>query len=298
MPVSGTGPGPRVLGMGNACLDTVLELEAWPPAGEKAALRGPALYSTGGQVAGAMVGCVRLGLAARMLLRTGDDAAGARIRGDLASAGVDLSFARIVAGATSAMATIGVDRKGERTVLWHTPAAMAVEAAEITPAMLEETSVVFFDGRDGPACMRAARLARERGIPVAADVDCLYPHSPALLAWVDHLVVPGALAEEVRRMAAPHATVVATRGAGGAIGWEAGGQGRESPAFPVTVVDSTGAGDAFHAGYLYGMVQGWPLAEKMRFANACGAWACTAWGALAALPRRQQVETLLESVAR
>ncbi|HVB39461.1 MAG TPA: PfkB family carbohydrate kinase [Terriglobales bacterium] len=280
---------PTILGLGSACWDTLLEVHTLPGPGGKSELlseRG----LPGGQVASVLVGCCRLGLAASMLLRTGDDPAGAHVRAALAAAGVDLTHGRIIAAAATATAYIVRDRAGERAVIWRAPEAMAVASADVTPAMLDGVDALFFDGRDGGACLRLAQWARARSIPVIADLDCVYPHTAALLPWIDHLVSP---AEFTLAAAAPCPTVVITRGHDGAEGHEHGGERLHVPAFPAAVVDTTGAGDAFHAGYIFALLQGWPLPARLRFANATAACACAAVGAQAGLPTLRQVEARL-----
>ena len=280
---------PKILGLGSACWDTLLEVHALPGPGGKAELLG-ACGLPGGQVASVLVGCCRLGLGAAMLLRTGDDPAGARVRAALAAAGVDLTHGRIVAAAATATAYILRDSAGERAVIWQAPDAMAVAADDVAPAMLDGVDALFFDGRDGGACLRLAQWARARSIPVIADLDCVYPHTAALLPWIDHLVAP---AEFPLAAAAPCPTVVITHGRNGAEGHEHGGERLHLPAFPAAVVDTTGAGDAFHAGYIFALLQGWPLPARLRFANATAACACEAVGAQAGLPTRLQVDARL-----
>jgi len=65
------------------------------------------------------------------------------------------------------------------------------------------------------------------------------------------------------------------------------------PAYKVNVVDTTGAGDAFRAGLAVMLAQGKPLDDAVRFANACGALACTVMGAEPSMPEREAVEKLL-----
>ncbi|MGH9483351.1 MAG: carbohydrate kinase family protein [Terriglobales bacterium] len=284
----------RVAALGNACLDTLLRLERWPAPGGKAAVLAQRQLP-GGQVAGTMVGCARLGLETAFLLRTGNDPAGRQLRAGLAADGVSLRYARICRGVPTPTATILQDGRGERAVLWRTDPRVAVRAQEVTAAWLDGAAALFFDGRDGPACLRAARLARARGIPVIADLDHHYPHTPRLLPLIDHLVVPADFGEPPP---APGQVVVVTRGVHGADGHEPGHPGFNSPAFAVPVVDTTGAGDAFHAAYIYSLLQGWELPRRLRFANAAAALACTAEGAFAGLPRLRQVEALLARTRR
>lgn len=74
------------------------------------------------------------------------------------------------------------------------------------------------------------------------------------------------------------------------------GQVVRSPAFPVDVVDTTGAGDSFNAGFIHAYVfQGLPLQEALRFANACGALSATGVGGTAAQPTLEQVRAFLEA---
>jgi sulfofructose kinase len=235
------------------------------------------------------VGCARLGLHTLFLLRTGDDEAGELQRAALAAAGVDLRHARAVPGAASAHAFILLDHRGERSVLWQTPAALAVRPEEIAPELLDGVDAVFLDGMDGAASLRLAQLARQRGIPALADLDRVYPHTEPLLPWLDHVIVPESFPLRPER-----ATWVVTQGARGATAYPPGQAPLPSPAFPVTVVDTTGAGDAFHAGYTFALLRGDALPERLRFANAAAALACTALGAQAALPRLDQVEALLQ----
>lgn len=277
---------PLVVGLGNACLDTVLALERLPLAGDKLPLLSQRDL-VGGQVAGAMAGCARLGLATRFLLRTGDDEAGGVIRSRLAEAGIGLDLARVIPGAHSARALILREPQGERIVLWDTPAELAVLETEITADVLDGAAALFFDGRDGAACLAAARLARNRGIPVVADLDHHYPHTPALLPWIDHLVSPASFGH-----AHGPATVVVTRGAAGCEAWE-GDRHLHVPAFSVPVVDTTGAGDAFHAAYIYALLQGWPLPRRLKFANAAAGLACGALGSLAGMPTLDRIEALV-----
>jgi sugar/nucleoside kinase (ribokinase family) len=159
--------------------------------------------------------------------------------------------------------------------------------------MLDGAAAVFFDGRDGAACLQLAQWARARRLPIVADLDQIYPHTAALLPWIDHLVSP---AEFPLVRQAPCPTVVITRGAEGAEAWEQGHAPVCAPAFPAAVVDTTGAGDAFHAGYLYALLQGWPLIERLRFANATAACACEALGAQAGLPTLDQAQRRLAVV--
>jgi sulfofructose kinase len=65
------------------------------------------------------------------------------------------------------------------------------------------------------------------------------------------------------------------------------------PAFRINPIDTTGAGDVFRGGFIYGYLQGWPTEQVLRFANAAAAVSCTRLGALAGVPDLGEVETML-----
>jgi sulfofructose kinase len=65
------------------------------------------------------------------------------------------------------------------------------------------------------------------------------------------------------------------------------------PAFKVHAVDTTGAGDVFRAGFVYGLLAGWPTLDVLKFANAAAAVSCTRLGAMGAAPTLADVELML-----
>jgi ribokinase len=74
----------------------------------------------------------------------------------------------------------------------------------------------------------------------------------------------------------------------------ANGQIFHQPAFAMDAVDTTGCGDVFHGGYMFGLLQHWPLRETVRFASACAALKTRALGGRTAIPSLQEVELFLQ----
>jgi sugar/nucleoside kinase (ribokinase family) len=148
--------------------------------------------------------------------------------------------------------------------------------------------------------MDAARAARRAGVPVTCDIDHVTPRTAALLELVSHPVfaeqVPLDLTgqtdqgEALRILSARYGVaVVVTLGDRGAMACE-GAEIVQVPGFAVDPIDTTGAGDVFRAGFIYGVIQGWPLPQRIRFANAAAAVSCTRLGGV---PTIDEIEGLL-----
>ena len=293
-----------VVGVGASCIDQVCRLPVFPEAGgPRAKIRMQEQNRTcGGQVATALATCASLGLRAAYLGAVGDDDDGRRVRGELASRGIDLGHIEVSAAPT-ATATILLDATGDRIVLWHRDPSLRYPPERLPASVIAASHVVHVDDVDVPAAIEAARIARAHGIPVTCDIDHVTPGTRELLQLVSHPVfaesVPPQLtgeAEPERALRALRRThpgrLVVTVGEKGAIALE-GGTLVEAPGFPVTVLDSTGAGDVFRGAYIYGLVRQWPLDRQLWFANAAAAVGCTKAGAMGGVPSLGEVEDLL-----
>ncbi len=262
----------------------------------------------GGQMATAAAVCARLGWRARYIGSFGEDGFAVAGRQSLVDEGVDVSAAWDVPGATSQFAVILVDATtGERTVLWSRHEGLAITPDRVPRDAVISGRVLIVDCHETAGATAAARVAREASIPTVVDVERVRPGIDALLQQIDVILAaqqfPEAhtgYAEPGRALAAlarayPRAALVAvTLGEEGSLAWCAGRE-IHTPAFPVTVVDSTGAGDAFHGGF----VAGWlgapdaPVTDLLSYANAVAALNCRGLGARGGLPTREEVEVLL-----
>jgi sulfofructose kinase len=296
--------GVDVVGVGASCVDQVCRLPVFPEAGGPLAkVRMQAQTRTcGGQIATALATCASLGLRAVYLGAVGDDEDGRRIRAELGARGIGLQYLE-VGDAPSATATILLDATGDRIVLWHRDPALRYPPARLPADVIAAARVLHVDDVDVPAAIDAARVARAHGIPVTCDIDHVTPGTRELLQLVSHPVfaetVPAQLTGEtdperaLRALRRMHpGRLVVTVGERGAIALD-GDSLLAAPGFPVTVVDSTGAGDVFRGGYIYGIVQGWSLDRQLWFANAAAAVSCTKAGAMGGVPSPAEVEDLL-----
>ena len=161
---------------------------------------------------------------------------------------------------------------------------------------------------DTPAATVAATWAREAGIPVVADLDELYPGVDALLPLIDYLItsldIPGRISgESDLRKSLPAVRsrygarlAAATLGPEGVLAYD-GAQFHYAPAFRVQTTDTTGAGDIFHAGFIYALLADWPLDRQLDFACAAAALNCTAVGARGGIPSLQDIANLIATGA-
>jgi sugar/nucleoside kinase (ribokinase family) len=294
-----------VVGVGENATDTILEVPRFPAFNSSTRVASSQLLA-GGQVATAMVACQLWGLQARYFGKVGDDAAGEFQRRELAAAGVEAHLTT-VPGCGSQAAWILVDQaSGERTILFQRDERLSHLPGELPRHGITSARALLVDGHATQANAEAARWAREAGIPVVADIDNLYPGHEDLLRTVDYLVgshdlaqrltgeteLLKALPEVARRYRC--ALVAATLGRDGVLAFEEDiACFTYRPAYQVQTVDTTGAGDVFHGGLVFGLVQGWPLQRILDFSCAAAALNCTALGARGGICPLAEVERLM-----
>ncbi|HEY6943607.1 MAG TPA: carbohydrate kinase family protein, partial [Candidatus Acidoferrum sp.] len=209
----------------------------------------------------------------------------------------------------SQQAFILIDDSGERTVLWRRDHRLALRPEELQRDWIVNARALHLDGHDTAAAAQAAAWARAAGVPVIADLDELYPGVEALLPNVDYLItsrdIPGKLAatnDLHQSLPAVHRRfgcrlTAATLGTDGVLAWD-GAQFHYAPAFQVDTVDTTGAGDLFHAGFIYALLQGWPLQRQLDFACAAAALNCTAVGARGGIASLAAIDRLMSNGPR
>jgi sulfofructose kinase len=294
-----------VVGLGLNATDTLLLAPHFPAFGGKAPFTDEIL-SPGGQVATAMVACARLGLRTRYIGTVGDDERGVVQLRSLRESGIDLSCVQVRPGCPNQSAYIIIDGEtGERTVLWKRPECLRLQPGEITPEMITAGRLLHIDGHDTPAVERAARIARQAGMPVTVDVDTLYHGFDRVLPLVDYLIASSDFPPQWTGQADPCKALQSiqreygmrvaamTLGAHGALALE-GGRFVYSPAFVVDCVDTTGAGDVFHGAFCYAVLSGMPLREALDFSNAMAALNCTALGARGGIRGLAEARALME----
>lgn len=300
-----------VVTVGLNSIDLVAVVEHYPASNSKQRLES---YSKrpGGQMATAAAVCARLGWRARYIGAFGSDDLAVMGRQSLTAEGVDVSAAWDVPNATSQFAVIIVDAStGERTVLWNRHPGLKMRAAQIDTAAATSGRILLVDCHETPAATQAARVARAAGIPTVVDVEKVRDGIHDLLGHIDCILAAQAFPEALTGIGDPgralaaiaaeyHAPLVAvTLGEEGSLAL-CGGREIRTPAFRVTCVDSTGAGDAFHGGFVAGCLRNpdADLEDVLTYANAVAALNCRALGARGGLPTPAEVDAMLLSGPR
>jgi sulfofructose kinase len=291
-----------IVGVGLNATDTIIYLPDFPAPGSKVAFLAASVLP-GGQVATALLACQSWGLRTRYVGKLGDDRAAKIHLEQFAASGVEAQVTAVPECA-SAQSFILVDPQGERTVLWRRDQRLELHAADLKREWIVNARVLHVDGSDTAAATAAANWARSAGIPTVADLDEVYPGLDALLERIDYLIVsrdfPSRLLDEKdlqkslpllqRRFGST--VTAATLGSGGVLAWD-GDKFHSVCAYRVPVVDTTGAGDIFHAGFIYGLLQGWPLQRQLEFACAAAALNCMAPGARGGIRSITEIEDLM-----
>jgi sugar/nucleoside kinase (ribokinase family) len=295
-----------MVGVGLNATDTVIPLATYPERGAKVEYCERSIVP-GGQVATTVVACQTWGLRTRYVGKLGDDEAARLHMQAFDRVGAE---ARIVTvpGAASLHNVILVDSGGERTVLCQRDERMVLRPEELRREWIVNARVLHVDGHDTAAATQAAAWARVAGVPVVADLDEPYPGVDDLVAQIDYIIVnkdfscrlmdDTNLERSLRRMQSRYGCRLsaATLGEDGVLAWD-GRQLLHCPAYHVSVVDTTGAGDIFRAGFIYGLLREWPLDRQLDFSCAAAAMNCMAAGARGGIRSVEAIEKLMATVS-
>jgi len=298
----------KVAGLGQCALDHLFIIDSYPPPDTKKEVIEWSIYG-GGPVATALVSLARLGIRCSFYGIAGDDEAGRKISDSLLTEGIDIKGLSTRPGSNSQVAFIAVEKgSGRRTIFWKRPSAGPLRPHELPGDFLDDADFLLLDGLMAEASVFAARKAGEKGVPVMLDAGKIREGMIELAHLCDYVVCSGEFAKELitgdrtfnpgeaaaymKSFGAKAATI--TLGDKGSI-TVAGDEIFTTPAFTVDVIDTTGAGDVFHGGYIYGLLQKWDIKKIVRFASAFAALKCMKPGGRAGIPSLEEVENLLRT---
>ena len=286
-----------VVGIGYAGMDQLCRVDRLPVPGEKIRMQQYRMQG-GGQTATALVALSRWGLRTAAVSAVGDDGLGQLITGELAEEGVDTTALVVRRGLDSQTSLVMVEREsGERTIVVRRDPDLELRDGDADLAILEHTRCLFLDGHERLA-LAAARRARELGVVVVLDCDRVLPFTGPLLGLCDVVLCNATFPRDYTHQPSMRAQLrsMAVHGMN-VLGMTLGDQGAvllhdgellHSPAFPADVVDTTGAGDVFHAGFTWAHLAGEPVHRCLAFAGAAAAFKCEALGGRTGIPREPE----------
>ncbi|MBM4308852.1 MAG: hypothetical protein FJ123_19160 [Deltaproteobacteria bacterium] len=296
----------EVVGMGLNSVDFLTLVPQFPTQNSKMRIRQFSKQG-GGQVATAMVALARWGIKTKYIGKVGGDELGSFSLNSIRQAGVEVSSVTIEPGATNQFAVILVEGvSGERTILWDRDERLMYREGELYKEEVCSGKILHLDGHDIQAAIQCSQWAKQEGIPTVIDIDKVEPLTKELIKEIDFVITSSqfpslytgisnreqALLELQKHTNGFLCTTLGEEGAMALVD----GQIVHSRGFPIKAVDTTGAGDVFHAGFIYGLLRNWEVKEIIRFANAVASLKCRGLGGRTGIPDLEEVEKFLRQI--
>jgi ribokinase len=285
----------EVYGLGQCCLDYLGKVAHYPPADTKLEFSDMVVQG-GGPVATALVALARWGVSCAFAGVLGDDLFGPMIRASLEDEKVDTRALLVRSGFDSQFAFIVAEPgTGRRTIFWRRPTGPPPSPEEIDFGAIRNAKVFHTDGIFPEATLAACKAAKEAGVKVVVDAGSSREGMLDIARVSDYFLVSETFAEALVGENKPldacfmlaqlgPQVVGVTLGAKGYVAVE-GDRVIQRPAYPADAVDTTGCGDVFHAGVIYGLLEGWSVDKSLDFAAWAGAQVSLRLGGRAGIPK-------------
>lgn len=294
--------GAHVLCLGVTVEDYVFSLTEMPRAAAKYRAADFTIVG-GGCGANAAVAVARLGGRASLVARLGADKLGDSIVAELKGEGVDCTYVGRFEGCRSSISAVLVDAAGERLIVNYRDPGLPEDTSWLPDPQALGVGAVLADTRWPDGAVALMQRARDCGLPGIFDAEPPVRIADAALHLATHVAFSRDGLEEwsgtadieaglAAAAAATGAFVCVTDGANG-VRFIGNGERGVLPTFKVEVVDTLGAGDAWHGAFALALAEGRAEPEAIRFASAVAALKCTRFGGRAAIPTREQVERLM-----
>ena len=295
----------RSVSVGHVALDLMFQIDAFPDHPTKKHADG-FFQGVGGMAANSAVALSRLGAKAAFYGPVGDDTATPTFLQHFRRQGVDTRHVTPIQGQTNSISAIVTDASGERMIYSHKGSALQ-HPGPLDPSCLDHQDVLLADPRCVVWAEQVMRLARQRGLPCLLDGEISPPEDLHRLVPLSKWVAfsdpglqayhPGPHADGLARALSSDPGVelaVVTLGGEGLM-WQLRGQPAQRLAgFKVPhVVDTTGAGDTFHAALALAWGLGQPPLDALRFASAAAALKCTQPHGILGAPHQDEVWAFL-----
>jgi ribokinase len=303
----------HVVGIGQCSLDYLFVIDEFPLPDTKKEVHSWTACG-GGPVATALVTLSQLGMDCTFYGIIGDDESGRKIEESLRVEDIEVRGLLKRPHSLSQTAFIAIEKEsGKRTIFWKRPSGAPLKPEEIPENFLDNVDFLLLDGLMIETSLFAADRAKSRDIPVMLDAGRVRERMLELALHCDYIVAseefaiefnqesrsrlerPDSALSRMKSFGAKACTI--TLGERGSITM-AGDKVFHTPAFRVNVVDTTGAGDVFHGGYICGLLKNWNIEDVVRFATACASLKCKQLGGRAGIPTLDEVEGLIKKKLR
>ena len=299
----------EVIGLGYCSWDYLGILDHIPDFDAPTESMSDFAISGGGPVATALSALAHLGVRTGYIGALGGDEPGRSALAAFQQKGIDTQRLRVQPGARSAVCFSLVQTKtAKRVILCYRGTTTPLQLDKGDREYIAAARFLHLDGHHMAAAIEAARIVHEAGGTVVLDANRPRPGLEDLLPWVHVLITnslfPTAYSGESdletamgRLLKGGTRLVVTTLGARGCL-YRSRDESVRVPGFRVNALDTTGAGDAFHGAFIYGLLRGWPPHRTATFANAVAALNCLALGGRPGLPTLGETEAFLRSEGR
>lgn len=304
-----------IVALGSLYRELLAWVDRFPGAGDGIYAR-ESVWTAGGMAANLVHAVARLGGRTALICALGDDSIGDDLIAELQRAGVNTDGVLRRAGRASATCILTVNPEYERAgLILDIPTLATLQPDEIPDSSLLAARVFFTDLAPPFTAIETARRAARLGVPVAFDLQMalqrtnwldqaddvsglfavtnyFFADEENFLLWRDVSTLEDAVHDALND--SPDATLVITRGLEGSL-IATSSETISVPAFPVEIIDSIGAGDAYHGAFLYAHLSlGWRLRSAGLFASAVAALTCRGAGARNAAPDTEQAHRFLD----
>jgi len=295
-----------VVGFGTNAVDYLIVVPQYPPFNSKVELENYTQLA-GGEIASTMVGLRRLGLKTSYVGNFGTDNAGDFGLQTLRDENVDVQFARQIEGAQTQIAFIIIDRRnGERTVIWKRDEKLAFASETAPIEIVQRTKIFYATPHDTLACRKMAQEAKKHGAIVSIDIDNTFDGLLEMIPLIDIFISSAEFPEKLVGIKDKKEALreIKRRFGCAVVGMTLGESGSlilcedkfietNGCQVPNGCKDTTGAGDAFRVGFLYGLLKGETVETSAKMANAVAALKCREIGARTALPNEIELNEML-----
>lgn len=291
--------------LGYASMDHFIQVASYPEMGWKIPFHSLSVMG-GGQAATGAIALSRWGVRTRYVGRVGGDSTGDRAIEWLIRENVIADSALKTPGVTSQTAFIIVPADcGERTVIWNRHPDLNLRATDLRKEWFDGVRVLFTDGHELDAAVQAAQWVKSHGGLVVLDAEHIGSAREELLGITDIAVGSEDFGRREFSTDDPEETIAILRGYGVAVaGVTLGSRGsivdwgagiRRFRAVTVDAVDTTGAGDIYHAALAYGALQSMPPHKMISFASVAASLSCRALGGRSAIPSLEEIAECLNT---